>query len=582
MAAHPGDGLGAVAAVGFCMVGGQNVANAWVSLFYPVTARSTGLGWTLGVGRIGSVLGPVLTGVLIGNGVPSHALFRLCIIPSLVSAAALFLVRGPGDKPGGGRTAGWREAGRWSCRARLRRHTIDPKAGRTAKEPSCITEWKTAPMSSKSAGSVRSRCCYWRSGRLVLLSDGFDAQVLSVAGPDLAGAWHLGKGALAPVFAANLAGLMVGALLITPLTDLFSRKRVIASCIVAFGLLSLATVWTTTLPELESLRFVTGLALGAAMPSVIAAASEYVPRRHRTGIVVGLSCSFSLGSALSGIVASLFLARFGWVGMFVVGGIVPLLTLPLLLVCFPESPTFLMARGRRRELDALLRRMGPQLRILPGGAVRPGRQRFPVAGLFQEGRAPTTLCLWLTYFCSGATLYFLVNWLPILLTSAGFAPGVATLSTTAYQVGGITGGFLVGMVVDRFGAIALSLWLFAAAAGVAAVGGLAGSVTTILLASAMAGLLVVGGQNALNAFTGGKLYPSAFRATGLGWALSVLRLGGVLAGSLAAGFVVSLDLGPRNTFLIIAAPELLCGLGMLLIHLRRSALPMAPSVGEIA
>ncbi len=88
-----------VAAVGFCMVGGQNVANAWVGLFYPVTARSTGLGWALGVGRIGSVLGPVLTGVLIGSGVPSQTLFRLCVIPALVSAAALFFVRGPADEP---------------------------------------------------------------------------------------------------------------------------------------------------------------------------------------------------------------------------------------------------------------------------------------------------------------------------------------------------------------------------------------------------------------------------------------------------------------------------------------------------
>ncbi len=186
-------------------------------------------------------------------------------------------------------------------------------------------------------------------GALVLLSDGFDAQVLSVAGPSLAGAWHLSKGALAPVFAANLAGLMVGALLITPLTDLFSRKRVIAGCLVAFG---------TAVPahpldhgasaELELLRFVTGLALGAAMPSAIAAASEYVPRRHRTAIVVGLSCSFSLGSALSGIVASIC-ASPASAGPACSSSAASsrLLTLPLLLACFPESPTFLLARGRR-------------------------------------------------------------------------------------------------------------------------------------------------------------------------------------------------------------------------------------------
>ena len=96
-----------VAMIGFCMVGGQNVANAWVGIFYPVTARSTGLGWALGVGRIGSVAGPVLAGVLIGYGVPGGTLFRLCMIPALASAAALFFVRGPADEPRGGERAGF-------------------------------------------------------------------------------------------------------------------------------------------------------------------------------------------------------------------------------------------------------------------------------------------------------------------------------------------------------------------------------------------------------------------------------------------------------------------------------------------
>ncbi len=69
-------------------------------------SSSTGLGWALGVGRIGSVAGPVLAGVLIGYGVPGGTLFRLCMIPAIASAAALFFVRGPADEPRGGERAG--------------------------------------------------------------------------------------------------------------------------------------------------------------------------------------------------------------------------------------------------------------------------------------------------------------------------------------------------------------------------------------------------------------------------------------------------------------------------------------------
>ena len=206
------------------------------------------------------------------------------------------------------------------------------------------------------------------------------------------------------------------------------------------------------------------------MPSVIAAASEYVPTRVRTRIVVGLSCSFSLGSALCGAIASVVLGPFGWKIVFWIGCLLPLASVPLVVFFFPESPTYLASRGRIAELRAMLARIGPWLRYEPGTAVEPGRPTFPVSALFKSGRALMTSCVWLTYFCSGATLYFLANWLPTLLNSAGFGTRVATLSSSAYQVGGLTGGFLIGALVDRFGAAALSAWLFAAAAGVALVG----------------------------------------------------------------------------------------------------------------
>ena len=139
-------------------------------------------------------------------------------------------------------------------------------------------------------------------GALVLISDGFDAQVLSVAGPDLSAAWRLPRGALAPVFAANLAGLMVGALLITPLTDLFSRKRVIAGCIVAFGLLSLLTVWTSSLAELEALRFITGLAIGSEWSTGIALVAETWPNKARPKGCGFLQSGFGGGAVLAAIV----------------------------------------------------------------------------------------------------------------------------------------------------------------------------------------------------------------------------------------------------------------------------------------
>ncbi len=405
-------------------------------------------------------------------------------------------------------------------------------------------------------------------GALVIFCDGFDAQIIGVTGPALSADWHLARQALAPVFAANLAGLMIGAITITPIADLWSRKTIILGCVAAFGGLSLLTLATSTLLELGVVRFLTGLALGAAMPSVIAAASEFVPIERRTRIVVALSCSFSAGFAVCGIAASVLLGGYGWRAVFWLGGLLPLLSLPLVAAYFPESPTYLVKSGQMAALHALLARMGPGLRYRPTRQPHLGRQGFPVGDLFRDGRATVTACIWLTYFCSGATLYFLSNWLPIMMTTAGFGMDASALSSTCYQIGGLTGGFLIAYLMDRFGIAALAAWLFAASLGVALIGPASFSLATILAAALLAGVMVVGGQGALHAYVGGRLYPSNLRATGLGWALGMVRLGGVLAGSLGAGLVIGLDLGARNTFMIIAAPEIVCGLAVLVIHLR--------------
>lgn len=76
----------AVAAAGFCIVGGQPALNSLAASFYPPAIRSTGIGWSLGVGRIGSVLGPVIGGVLIGRDWSNAGLFAILVLP----VAALF------------------------------------------------------------------------------------------------------------------------------------------------------------------------------------------------------------------------------------------------------------------------------------------------------------------------------------------------------------------------------------------------------------------------------------------------------------------------------------------------------------
>ena len=78
--------------VGFFLVGGQIGLNAIAGTIYPTHIRSTGVGWALGVGRLGSIAGPVLGGFLIADHIPISSLFIYTGWIALVCAAAVFLV----------------------------------------------------------------------------------------------------------------------------------------------------------------------------------------------------------------------------------------------------------------------------------------------------------------------------------------------------------------------------------------------------------------------------------------------------------------------------------------------------------
>jgi AAHS family 4-hydroxybenzoate transporter-like MFS transporter len=84
--------MSAVFLAGFCTIGAQFGANSLAANFYPTHIRATGVGWALGVGRIGSILGPVIGGVLIGLNFDLHQIFLSAAIPAICATVAIALL----------------------------------------------------------------------------------------------------------------------------------------------------------------------------------------------------------------------------------------------------------------------------------------------------------------------------------------------------------------------------------------------------------------------------------------------------------------------------------------------------------
>src|SRR5882762_4049295 len=257
----------------------------------------------------------------------------------------------------------------------------------------------------------------------VLVLDGFDTTAIGYVAPSLAKEWGLSKGALGPVFSAGLFGLMIGALTLGPLADRIGRKKIIIFSTLAFGLGTLATAFVQDVNTLLAIRFLTGLGLGGAMPNTIAMTSEFSPHRRRATMVMIMFCGFSVGAALGGLLAAALIPQFGWRSVFVVGGVAPLLLVPILALRLPESVRFLALTGQANARVAeLLASINPKVAFASATQFvihEPGLAGMPVLHLFRDGRTRVTLLLWVVFFMSLLDLYFLSNWLPTVLNDLG-------------------------------------------------------------------------------------------------------------------------------------------------------------------
>jgi AAHS family 4-hydroxybenzoate transporter-like MFS transporter len=337
----------------------------------------------------------------------------------------------------------------------------------------------------------------------VLFIDGFDTQAIGYVAPAVAQDWKLARGALGPVFGAGLFGLMIGALVFGPIADRIGRRRIIIVSTAAFGIGTLATIFASDVPGLLVIRFLTGLGLGGAMPNTVALTSEFSPHRRRATMVMAMFCGFSVGAAIGGLLAAALIPAFGWRSVFVVGGVVPLLLVPLLVVRLPESVRFLALSGRANDgVAALLAQIAPSV-CHPAGTRFEVREiklpGIPVVHLFGRGRAWATLAFWAMFFMSLLDLYLLSNWLPTVLNDLGASVSAAAVIGSMLQVGGVVGVFTLGQFIDRFSFRALALTYFVASVAVAAIGFSGRSIALTTMAIFCAGFCIVGGQTASNA-----------------------------------------------------------------------------------
>ena len=391
---------------------------------------------------------------------------------------------------------------------------------------------------SGAAGRLTVGICF-----IAALVEGVDNQSMGVALPRLAPAFHLDPSQAGFAASASVLGLLIGAALGGWFADRIGRKAVLIASMLALGVFSLATTIAPDYSGLLAIRVLAGMGLGGAFPVMIALSGEAVPPRWRSTAIGLMYCGMPLGgmgASATGLLSG------EWRTVFYLGGFTPLLVALLVLLAMPESKVFRQAKAET--------------------TARPPVPRV----LFGDGRAPTTLMLWVGYFFTLLVLYVLLNWLPSLLIGKGLSRPEAFWASILLNLGGAIGSAVFGILLDNGkGRMAATGIYIGLALSMAALGAFSGF-GPLLAAAFAAGFFVLGGQLILYALTP-LYYPVRVRATGTGAAVAAGRLGS-LTGPIAAGALLTGG-ASAGTVLGATVPGMVLALiGLILVQFR----PVSP------
>ena len=424
---------------------------------------------------------------------------------------------------------------------------------------------------------------------ICLVMDGFDVQAMGYTAPAVLKEWKVAAGAqMGQVFAAANVGVLIGSLTFSMVADKIGRRPVLIGATIFFSVMTIATgYFATNMRELLILRAISGLGLGCIIPNATALIGEFSPKRSRVALVMGITVGFTAGAAIGGFVAAWMIPAFGWRSVFYFGGAIPLAGAIAMIWGLPESLQFLAVR--RRRLDQLarwLKKLDPTLRIdhtteYVTNEVSHGG--IPIVHLFHDGRAMTTLLLWVVNFMNLLNLYSLSNWLPTVVTGMGYDQRTAVLVGAILQTGGTIGTYGLAWLISRKGFVPMLTMTFAMATiSIALIGQPGITLAVLTLIVFVAGWCVIGGQPGINTLAA-TYYPTYLRSTGVGAGLGVGRLGAII-GPYIGGTLIGWQWGPQQLFWAAAIPAAISTLAMatLTLAMKSQAPTPAKSVAPAA
>lgn len=289
--------------------------------------------------------------------------------------------------------------------------------------------------------------------------DAYDSLAIATALTVIFTTLHIGFVNTGVLIGAAYIGQFVGSVTAGALSERLGRKNVFIIALLILGIFSIGTAFSWNFESLLAFRILQGLGLGAEIPIAGALLNEFIPGNSRGLLSVSYQNMFGWGLFFTPLVGlAIFAAvgpRTGW-RIALLFGALPILLAVMAHFRLPESPRWLLDRGRIQEADSIVTSLEQQFkgRTLPEPQVRarPDTKATKLGELFSRAYLPRTALIWIMFASTYFITYGYSVWLPTLYVQLGnLTPKQALALTVIAGAVTIVDGYIFAALVDRLG-----------------------------------------------------------------------------------------------------------------------------------
>ncbi|WP_406714101.1 MFS transporter [Trueperella pyogenes] len=355
---------------------------------------------------------------------------------------------------------------------------------------------------------------------------------------------------------AALVGLFFGAIFGGYLTDLIGRKRMFIIDVMSIAVLSVLCMFVSGPLMVVLLRFLIGFAVGADYPIATSIIAEFTPKRYRAITMGFLAAVWYLGANVSYLVGYFLLdAGNGWRWMLG-SSVIPCLVILLGRWSIPESPRWLMSKGRHEEAAQIVRDTFGKNVVIEDEVV----ERTEYSAIFRRPYFKRMLFVGIIWLCQAIPMFAVYTYGPDIITTFGLGEGRAALIGelvigTFFMLGTVPAMFLA----EYWGRRPLCIWSFVVMTGALAILGVvpATSMAFVMLIFAIYAL-ASGGPGNLQWLYPNEIFPTSIRASAMGAAMAFSRIATVISMFVLPSFLSTYGNGP-----VMIAGAVISAIGLL-------------------